>query len=209
MLSRRQTRILFCAFVFSLFFYISCAGRCYLLVDYQVPNATQKLKGLTIRLNIKDQREPQTFLTPAASDQFPQFSGIFSLAWIMPNQERILAGEHQVPALFQTTFKKRLTDHGIGTTDDDNTAVPLLTIRINQFTLDSKNHKWIAELAYDAVLSQPSHPTAKESIHGNAERVQVIGRKGADTVISEIFSDVINRLDLLKLFKSAQIHPNE
>lgn len=190
-------------------FLAGCAGRHYMLVDYQVPVATQELKGLTIRLKIADKREVQTFLTPTAATQFPDFSQIYSLAWITPEQERVLAGEHKLEALFKATFKKRLTDHGIGTTDDMTAPVPQLTIRIKQFTLDYKNRKWVADLGYDAVLSQPGHPTAKESVRGGAERVQIIGRKGADTIISELYSDVVNRLDLSKLFQAAKVCPNK
>lgn len=206
--SRQLWTITYALLIFSVFF-TGCAGRHYMLVDYQVPVATQELKGLTIRLNIADKREFQTFLTPTAAVKFPDFSNIYSLAWITPEQKRVLAGEHKLTALFKATFKKRLTDHGIGTTDDMNAVVPLLTIKIKQFTLDYKNRKWIADLGYDAVLSQPGHPIAKESVRGAAERVQVIGRKGADTVISELYSDVINRLDLLKLFKAAKLEPNK
>jgi hypothetical protein len=88
-------------------------------------------------------------------------------------------------------------------TDDPNATASVLTISLKKLTLDLREHKWKTDLNYDAVLSLPGHPTARENVHGSAERFRVIGRKGADTVLSEILTDVVNRLDLVKLFKNA------
>lgn len=185
--------------------FFGCAGRNYLIVDYQVPKASHELDGQVVRLQVEDHRSSQSILFGEAVFQFPEFRGIYSLAWIMPDQARILAGEHQLIGLFRTVFEKRLAEGGVGLTDASNTEVPLLSITLKQFTLDLRDRKWIAELSYDAVLTQKNHPVARENVHGSAERVRVIGRKGADTVLSEIFSDVVNRLDLTKLFRNAEL----
>ncbi len=185
--------------------FFGCAGRNYLMVDYQVPMASHELDGQVVRLQVEDQRSSQSILSGGAVFQFPEFSGIYSLAWIMPDQERILAGEHQLSGLFRTVFEKRLGELGVGITGASNTEAPLLTIMLKQFTLDLRDHKWTADLSYDAVLTPKDHPVARENVHGSAERVRIVGRKGADTVLSEIFSDAINRLDLPKLFRNAEL----
>ena len=184
---------------------LGCAGRNYLIVDYQVPMASHELDGQVVRLQVEDQRPSASILSGGAVFQFPEFSGIYSLAWIMPDQARILAGEHQLIGLFETVFEKRLAELGVGTTDGSNPDIPLLTIALKQFTLDLRDHKWMADLSYDAVLTLADHPISRENVHGSAERVRVIGRKGADTVLSEIFSDAVNRLDLPKLFRNANL----
>lgn len=188
-------------------FLSGCAARTYLKVDYQVPNASQELKGQVVHLRVTDQRSAASMLTADAANQFPEFSGVYSLAWIMPDQQRILAGEHHLPELFETVFEKRLKELGGGTTDSTDAEIPVLTIVLKQISVDLQSHKWKADLNYDAVLSLEDHPIAKESIHGSAERVQIMGIKGADTMFSEIFSDVVNRLDLPKLFKNARLIP--
>jgi hypothetical protein len=185
--------------------FLGCAGRNYLLIDYQVPLASDQLKGQVVRLQIQDRRQSESILSDQAADEFPQFGGIYSLAWILPDQQRILAGEHRLNELLKTIFTKRLTDLGAALTDDPNAAVPVLTISLKQLMLDLQEHKWEADLNYDAALVLKGHPTARENVHGSAERVRVIGRKGADTVLSEILSDVVNRLDLVKLFKNAEL----
>jgi hypothetical protein len=182
---------------------LGCAGRNYLIIDYQVPTASDQLKGQVVRLQIQDKRQSESILSNQAAEEFPQFGGIYSLAWILPDQQRILAGEHQLKELLKTVFTKRLTDSGAALTDDPNATASVLTISLKKLTLDLREHKWKTDLNYDAVLSLPGHPTARENVHGSAERFRVIGRKGADTVLSEILTDVVNRLDLVKLFKNA------
>jgi uncharacterized lipoprotein YajG len=184
-----------------------CAGRNYLIVDYQVPASSHELDGQIVRLKVEDARQSGSILSSDAAYQFPEFSGIYSLAWILPSQERVLAGEHQLIELFKTVFEKRLAELGVSTVYTDDASVALLTITLKQFRLDLQNHKWMADLSYDAVLTQPDHPIAKENIHGSAERARIIGRKGADTVLSDIFSDVVNRLDFPKLFRNAKLIP--
>jgi uncharacterized lipoprotein YajG len=184
-----------------------CAGRNYLIVDYQVPASSHELDGQIVRLKVEDARQSGSILSSDAAYQFPEFSGIYSLAWILPSQERVLAGEHQLIELFKTVFEKRLAELGVSTVYTDDASVALLTITLKQFKLDLQNHKWMADLSYDAVLTQPDHPIAKENIHGSAERARIIGRKGADTVLSDIFSDVVNRLDFPKLFRNAKLIP--
>jgi uncharacterized lipoprotein YajG len=188
-------------------FFSGCAARTYLKVDYNVPNATQDLKGQVVHLRVIDQRTAPSILTVDAARQFPEFSGVYSLAWIMPDQQRILAGEHHLLELFETVFEKRLTELGGGTTDSTDAGTPVLTIKLKQISIDLQSHKWKADLNYEAILSLEGHPEAKESIHGSAERVQIMGIKGADTMFGEIFTDVVNRLDILKLFRNARLTP--
>ena len=197
---------LFCLvslFLIAAFF--GCAGRNYLMVDYRVPEPSNALNGQVVKLQVEDRRESPSILSSDAAYQFPEFSGIYSLAWIMPNQERILAGEHQLVALFKTVFEKRLEELGVKTSKAADDSIPVLTIAVKRFALDLQNHKWMADLSCEATLTQADHPKAKENIHGSAERARIIGRKGADTVLSDIFSDVVNRLDFVKLFRNAAL----
>ncbi|MGD8833807.1 MAG: hypothetical protein PVJ84_07160 [Desulfobacteraceae bacterium] len=186
-------------------FFWGCAGRSYLIVDYKVPAASQQLNGQTFQLRIEDHRETKEILTPNAADQFNAFNDRFSLAWIMADKERVLAGEHDVLALFKTAFQKRMALLGTDPINHGGFQAPVLTVSLEEFTIDLKDHKWIAKVGYRAALTKEGYIYAKERIRGNAERVRVLGRKGADLVISEIFTDVVNRLDIPKLFRKAEL----
>lgn len=184
-----------------------CAGRTYLMVDYRVPTASEQLKGQAVQLQIDDQRGTKTIFSRTAAGQFPAFNDRYSLAWIMPDKERILAGEYDLAALFRNSFEKRLALMDAVVSNDNTPQTPVLAIKLNKFTIDMQGRKWVANVSYQAVLTKPGHPVAKEQINGNAERVRVIGRKGADMVISEIFTDTVNRMDLQKLFQRAELIP--
>jgi hypothetical protein len=185
----------------------SCAGRQYLIVDYTIPTATQHLDDQSVRLRIDDQREDRKIMSPSAAAKFQAFNDRYSLAWVTPDKGRILAGEHDLAALFQKAFAKRLALMGAITAPESNFQNPELAISLESFTIDLQGQKWVAEVAYSASLTQEGHPVTKEQIRGNAERIRIVGRKGADMVISDIFTEVVNRLDMVTLFRKAELIP--
>jgi hypothetical protein len=178
-----------------------------LIVDYTIPTATQQLRDQSVRLRVEDQRENRKILSPAAAALFEEFNNRYSLAWVTPNNGRILAGEHDLTGLFKRAFQKRLALMGAVTTTDSQIQDPELTITLESFAIDLQGQKWVARVAYTATLTQEGHPVTKEQVHGDAERIRIIGRKGADMVISAIFTDVVNRLDLASLFRKAELIP--
>lgn len=191
-----------------LILFSGCTGRYFLMVDYELPLASQQLKGKTVQLWIEDKRETQVIMSENARRQFKSFKDRYSLAWIMPNTERVLVGEHDLKLLFKTAFEKRLNLMGADIVTERNSREPLLEIALESFSIDYKGRKWIADIGYRASLTKHGHPvTTRERIRGNAERVRIIGRKGADMVVSDIFTDAVNRLDMVKLFRKAQLMP--
>ncbi len=185
----------------------SCAGREYLIVDYKIPGSTELLQGQSVRIRVEDQREDRKIMSAEAAKQFIDFGDRYSLAWITPEKRRILAGEHDLSALFKRTFEKRLMLMGGQTSSTNQDQDPELTISIQQFNIGLQDQKWVADVGYTAILTQEGHPVIKEQIRGNAERMRLVGRKGADTVISDIFTEVVNRLDIATLFRKAELIP--
>ena len=193
--------------ILSVFFCLSCAGRTYLMVDYMVPPATEELDGQIVRIDMVDKRADKSVLTPLAASRFSEFGDRYSLAWVMPDNQRILAGEHDLMNVMREAFKKRLTRIGADVTLRSQPAIPVLTVTLTRMKIDLQDRKWMVEVSYNATLGKESRILTMEHVQGNAERVRVIGRKGADMVLSEIFSDVTNRLDLVKMFKQAKLIP--
>ncbi len=185
----------------------SCAGRAYLIVDYTIPKGSQQLNDQSVRLRIDDQRKDRNILAPSAADKFQAFDDRYSLAWVTPDKGRILAGEHDLEALFKRAFEKRLSLLGAATAPDSDLQSPELSIVLEELTVDLKGQKWISEVAYLATLTLEGHPITREQIRGTAERIRIIGRKGADMVLSDIFTEVINRLDVVTLFQKAELIP--
>ena len=185
----------------------SCAGREYLIVDYKIPDTTKQLQGQSVRIRVEDQREDLKIMSAEAAKEFIDFGDRYSLAWITPEKRRILAGEHDLSALFKRTFEKRLMLMGGLTSSTSQNQDPELTISIQKFTIGLQDQKWVADVGYTATLTQEGHPITKEQVRGNAERLRLVGRKGADAVVSDIFTEVVNRLDMAALFRKAELIP--
>jgi hypothetical protein len=182
---------------------VSCAGRTYLMVDYSVPPATDELNGQTVRIAVADERSQGPVMTPEAASRFTAFNNRYSLAWVTPGRPRTLAGEHDLLGALYEAFKKRLTRMGATVTLRSQPDIPVLSIALTRMTLDLQNRQWAVDLSYTASLVTGPDTAPKETVSGHAERVRVVGRKGADMVLSDIFSDTTNRLDLVKMFRQA------
>jgi hypothetical protein len=188
-----------------IFVICGCAGRAYLIVDYTVRPRSQQLDGQAVRLQVQDSRKTKAVLEPRASRAFPDFQNRYSLAWIMPNRQRILAGEHDLAALFEQTFKKRLERLGAKVVQDKDPSIPVFSVSMNTVRVKLIGVKWYATVSCTAGLLINDQRVAGETVTGNAERVRVVGRKGADVVLGTIFTDVINRIAIVKLFQQADL----
>ncbi len=182
-----------------------CAGRAYLMVDYTVPPASRQLQNLSVRVDIKDIRQEKRVLSPSAKYHFQGFQGRYSLAWVTPDNGRILAGEHDLQNLFRAAFSKRLQQLGVGVTEKNQT--PIFTVVLKEFKIDLQDRKWLAKVSYETNLTRDGSLIARETATGNAERIRIIGRKGADVVLSEIFTDIVNRVNIVHLFQKAKMIP--
>ena len=193
------------ALIVVLLFIEGCAGRAYLIVDYTVTPRSQYLKGQSVVIQVEDLRKNKAVMEPRALRAFPDFQNRYGLAWIMPNRQRILAGEHDLSDLFKQTFKKRLERLGVNVVPDMDPSIPVFKISMNTVRIKLIGLKWYATVSCTAGLVVGERRVAGETVTGNAERVRVIGRKGADVVLSNIFTDVVNRIDVVKLFQQANL----
>ncbi|MCP3894140.1 MAG: hypothetical protein GY706_05855, partial [Bacteroides sp.] len=73
--------------------------------------------------------------------------------------------------------------------------------------IDLQDRKWLAKVSYETNLTRDGSLIAREIATGNAERIRIIGRKGADVVLSEIFTDIVNRVNIVHLFQKAKMIP--
>ncbi len=193
------------ALIVVLLFIEGCAGRAYLIVDYTVTPRSQYLKGQSVVIEVEDLRKNKAVMEPRALRAFPDFQNRYGLAWIMPNRQRILAGEHDLSDLFKQAFKKRLERLGASVVQDMDPSIPVFKVSMNSVRIKLIGVKWYATVSCTAGLVVNERRVAGETVTGNAERVRVIGRKGADVVLSNIFTDVVNRIDVVKLFQQANL----
>jgi hypothetical protein len=183
----------------------ACGNKSYINVAYHLPATTGSLAGRTVYIETRDLRSGTEIFNAAAKEHFKHFTGLFSLSIENGTDERTVVGAYPLAQLFETTMKRRLVQLGIQIADQPSADIPTFQIKLNQFHIDLVGQKWQADISYEANLSQDAQLVAREVVTGSAERMKVIGTGGAEKIVGEIFTDMINRLNIERLFQQAKL----
>jgi len=70
-----------------------------------------------------------------------------------------------------------------------------------------KHKKFHWQISFEASLIKGDRLIAKETISGKAERVKILGQGDAEKVIGDLFTNVVNDIDIQKLLDRTQ-HSN-
>jgi hypothetical protein len=189
--------------ILSSLFIVSCASIPELKVLYQLPPKSDQLKGMSVSLLVEDARKNKEILKQGAKQEFGNFVGNISLSVARHNESGFKIGLFEFAALVKEGFKRRLRNEGLKVIATRSPGEPQLLIVINDFILDLVGRKWKAKMGYEAKLIRDGQTLATQIIEGQGERHKLIGRKEADTVTGEIFTDMVNRLDVVRLFRQA------
>ena len=181
---------------------ISCAPKPVLNIHYDVPGSIKKMEGIKVSIVFIDQRSDIKFLNKAAKEQLKDFTGKFALLTDPDNKTE--AGNFlDVSELFQKTLHKRLEAMGATISRKPDEADATLTLIVKTFTLNFIDGSWKAKIAYEAQFLTGDDIRAREEISGSAERIKIIGTDGADKVLSKLFTDTINQLNLENMLEKA------
>lgn len=184
---------------------IGCTKRPYLVVDYKIVAASNQLDGKRLRLQVKDLRLNPSIFTPVAAAQFPGFEDRYRLTRLNGKNEKTLLDEQDLHGLFYEAFAMRLEKMGVEIVPMERDDVPLFQILINTLKIDLQDRKWVTSVSFEGNLSVDNQLVARETVSGEAERVKILGTKGADDTFSDIFTEIVNRLNIVKLFRQAKM----
>jgi hypothetical protein len=184
---------------------VSCASIPELKVLYRLPPSSSYLKDKKVSLAVEDARKTKELFGQGAKKDFGNYVGNISLSVARQNEDGFKIGPFQLPEMVKEAFKRRLENEGVEVLSERTRVEPQVFIIINEFVVDLVGRKWTAKMGYEAKLMKDEDVLATQIIEGEAERLKLIGRKDADTVTGEIFTDMVNRLDLLKLFRQANL----
>ena len=198
-LARGLIILLVCAFV------TSCASIPDLKVNYQLPPPSALLKGKKVFLAFEDARATKEILGKGASREFKNFPGDLTLSVARNNEPGFKIGIFQVSAMMREVFERRLENEGLGLLLKKLRGEPQLLIVLNEFVLDLVHRKWVVKMNYEARLVINEKVVSTQTISGQVERYRLAGWGAADIVLSEIFTDMVNRLDVVKLFQRAEL----
>jgi hypothetical protein len=178
---------------------VACGGRSYMNVVYQLPEAYKGFPDQPVFLEVSDQRAAADIFTSEAKNAFRHFTGLFSLEVVGADGRSQMAGAYDLAGLFEEALRERFRRQSVTLLDTPQPNADRLEVSVKTFRIDLKHHKWIADLEYAVALHKPSGTVLTEKIHGNAERVKLLGKGDIEKVIGEIFSDSVNRLNLKRL----------
>ncbi len=181
----------------------SCTTIPELKVTYQLPMRSEALKGKKVFVGFEDARKSKDLIGKGAQAQYKNFSGNMTLFFTRGDQEGFKIGVYHVPALFNEVFKERLEHLGAEVVSERKESEVEMMIVLKELLLDLSGRDWVVRMDYEAKLMKQGEFLASQTISGQAERLKVLGRRDADKVMGEIFSDVVNRLDVPRLFQQA------
>jgi hypothetical protein len=181
----------------------ACSPLPYLEVNYRLPLRSESLKGQKVSLDLEDVRPGKDIIGRGARDDFGNFSGNISLAVARGPGSGVRMGVYETPSLFREAFQKRLENAGAEVVSIKEKGVPDLTLVIQKFLLDLVDRRWTVQMAYEARLSKDGKVLARQIVSGEGERLKIMGREQADIILEEVFTDLVNRVDLDRLFREA------
>ena len=185
---------------------VACATIPELEVRYTLPAPEHGLRGMRVSFRFEDARQGSSFLAERAREALPHFPGTiyFSVATKGGSGDRL--GLFRPEEMVKEAFERRLKAMGmIVTPGSPGSGEPELHIVLNEFLLDVANRRWVATVAYEASLRKRGTVLSTQSIRAQSERLKLIGWDEANSTLSEVFSDSVNRLDFVELFRQGGI----
>jgi hypothetical protein len=183
----------------------ACSKKSYIDVAYRLPSAADTLEGRTVFVETRDLRSNTEIFNKRANEKFEHFTGLFSLSLVMSDEQQKILGAYPLPKLFEVALTQRLQKLGAAVSAAPSPSIPVFQININQFHINLVGQKWMADISYEVSLTQDTQRVAREVVSGSAERLKVMGSGGAEKVIGDIFTDMINRLNIERLFQQAKL----
>jgi len=185
--------------------FANCSTKSYINVNYRLPLSSYDLQGKRVFLEIRDVRSHKAVFGEKAETKFKNFTGLFLLSLSESKKNNYVVGAFDLPALFEAAFSKRLENMGIEILTEQKETEPVVEIELKKFFLDLVDRKWIAEISYEARLIKENRLLARETISANAKRYKWLSQGDVEKVLEEIFTDLINSLDLRKMFQRAEL----
>lgn len=183
---------------------LSCGPKPVIKINYQLPATSTALAGINTAVVFEDQRSDASILDKMARHEIRNFTGQFSYNLDMETESRKV-GVYDLSTVMEKTLKERLTRMGANVLDAPVGSDPVIAILLKEFNLRFDDRVWIAAIRYEAQLKVDGKVLAREEVAGNGDRVKILGTGDADKLLSSIYSDVINQLNLDKMFKRAEL----
>jgi len=180
-------------------FFFACATIPKLEVTYNTMPKSNILEGKEIFFRFIDKRVNKDIIGNGAKGIYKNFSGNINYILSKGEKERFLVGIYDIETLFKKTFTLYLENMGLQLLPEQKEGIPELAISLYDFTLDLSGRRWIARINYEAEFIQEGNVLTR-TFKGQSEKFRISGIKQAHQVMSETFNDMVNKLDVKRLF---------
>ena len=174
-----------------------------LQVTYRLPMRSDELKGKKVFIGFEDARKSKDLIGKGAQEQYKNFSGNITLLFSRGDEEGFRIGVYHIPALFKEVFKERLEYMGVEVVSEKKESEIEMVIVLKKLLLDLVERDWVVTMDYETKLLKDGEFLGSQTVSGQAQRLKLLGRRDADKVMGEIFTDAVNRLDVPRLFQQA------
>ena len=184
---------------------ISCSAIPEVRITYRLPGKSSEVSELRVFLDFDDSRTSKNIFGENARGEYKGFPGNFTIFFSSNTDDVIRRGIFNIRNLFLNTMKMRLENQGIIIADNESMSANKLIIALKEFSLDLSERKWIVKITYEAKILINKKERAKQTISAQGERLKLINHKQADILISDIFTDSINQLNVVNLMREAEL----
>jgi hypothetical protein len=182
---------------------VSCSPIPYLELQYRLPAKSDNLKGKKVYVAVEDVRTSKDMIGRGAREEFENFSGSISLSVARASETGTRVGIYDVPSIFKEAFIRRLQNEGVEVVPRMEKGTLELSLILQQFLLNLTDRQWTLKMGYEAKLSKDGKVLSRQIVSGEGERMKLLGREQADVLVGEVFTDLVNRVDLNRLFREA------
>ena len=187
----------------ALFFTQACSSIAYVQLDDRLPAKASALEGRKVFLTVEDERKTKDFAGKGVKREFDNFSENLAYSVRKGTEPGLKMGLYDAPSLVKEAVRLRVKNEGAEIVPEKVPGQADLVVVLQEFSLDLVERTWKVRLAYEARLVREGTILAKQFATGEAERLKLLGTDQADAVVGDLFVDVMNRLNVAKLFRDA------
>ncbi len=187
----------------ALLFTQACSSIAYVRLNDRLPAKANALEGRKVFLAVEDERKTKEFAGRGVKREFDNFSETLSYSVRKGTEPPLKLGLYDAPSLVKEAFRLRIENEGVEIVPEKKASQVELVFVLQEFSLDLIDRTWKVRLGYEARLVKNGAVLSKQFATGEAERLKIIGTEQADVVVGDLFADVMNRLNVAKLFRDA------
>lgn len=179
--------------------FVACATLPSMNVTYRTMPQSNILEGREIYFRFIDKRSDKDIIGEGAKEIYKYFTGSINFIVSKGKKDESFVGIYEAESLFKDAFSIYLENMGLRLLPEPKPGIPELAIKLHDFVLDLSGRRWVTRIEYEAEFIHDGDVLIRE-FRGEGEKLRISGLTQADQVVSETFTDIVNQLDVKRMF---------